>query len=494
MAAVAIRNMTAGNPAKQIILFTIPLLVGNLFQQFYNMADAFIVGRTLGELSLASVGCVGSAMFLILGYAIGFTSGLTIVTAQRFGAGDAAGVRRSFVVGIVVSTAMTILMTAVCVPLTRPILECLQTPDDVIDGAYNYLSVILMGIGAAMLFNLVSGLLRAVGNSHTPLYFLALACVINIILDYAFILVFHTGVGGAAAATVIAQMISGGLCIPYLMKKGSVFRLTRNDWRISWNDVWSHIRIAVPMGFQLSIIAIGALVVQYAVNRLGEEITVTANAAFTAAMRIDTIAVFPLMSFGIAMSTYTAQNYGAGKIKRIRDGMIQCVCISATFAILAGAANVFYGYHLSSLFIPNNPRATQLSHQFLTVNGSCYLILAMVFIFRYGLQGLGRNIMPTISGVMELVMRAFGALLLADYWGFFGVCLSNPLAWLGAAVPLGIAFVATLRYLSTLSEYAAVSQVSPCEPRELNIPAPHLTPQHSSPSSIRIVQNSDHLV
>ncbi|MDR1384917.1 MAG: MATE family efflux transporter [Planctomycetaceae bacterium] len=488
MAAVVVKNMTVGNPAKLIILFTIPLLIGNLFQQFYNMADAFIVGRILGENALASVGCVASAMFLILGYAIGFTSGLTIVTAQRFGAGDAAGVRRSFAVGIVVCTVMTILMTAVCVPFTRSILECLQTPDGMIDGAYDYLSVILMGIGAAMLFNFVSGLLRAVGNSHTPLFFLGLACIINIILDYTFILVFHTGVGGAAVATVIAQIISGGLCIPYLMKKGSLFRLTRTDWRISWNDVWQHVRIAIPMGFQLSIIAIGALVVQYAINHLGDEIVVTANAAFAAAMRIDTIAILPLMSFGIATSTYTAQNYGAGKIKRIRDGIIQCVCISAAFAIFAGAVNIFYGYHLSSLFILNDPHATKLSHQFLTVNGSCYLILAMAFIFRYGLQGLGRNAVPTISGVMELVMRAFGALLLADYLGFIGICFANPLAWLGAAVPLGIAFIVTLRRLSKLSEHIVVS---PREPQESSVPASHLSTQHPSHSPMVIVKNSE---
>ncbi|MDR1960292.1 MAG: MATE family efflux transporter [Planctomycetaceae bacterium] len=437
------RNMTSGNPAKLIVLFTIPLLIGNLFQQFYNLVDTFIVGRYIGVDALAGVGSTGCIMFFILGFVAGFTSGLTIVTAQRFGAGDMEGMRRSFAAGILISTVLTVLLTVVSVCFVRRMLAALQTPPEALDYAYRYINLILWGLGASMMFNLLSNVMRAAGNSQTPLIFLVIACVLNIILDLTFIVGFGMDADGAALATVLSQFVSGLLCLYFLLKKGSLFRLTRQDWLITPKEIREHLRLALPMGFQMSIIAVGTIVLQYALNRLG----VLSVAAYTAAQKIDLIAVLPMMSFGLAMATYTAQNYGAGKIQRIRDGVIQCSVISVVFSLVMGLINILAGYSLSMIFIIDNPQATELSHTYLTVNGICYPILAMLFIFRSSLQGLGHNAVPTLSGVMELVMRVFAALCLTNSFGFIGACIAQPLAWLGACVPLGIAFIVVMSQL-----------------------------------------------
>jgi putative MATE family efflux protein len=427
--------------------FTIPLLIGNLFQQFYNMADAFIVGRTIGVRALAAVGCTGSIMFFLLGFMWGFTQGTSIIASQRFGAGDYPGVRRSFAVSIVLGVLIALVLTAAGIIFARPLLLLLHTPEDILDDAYRYLIVIFQGIAAAVLFNLVSNIMRAVGDSHTPLVFLVIACLINIILDYLFILVFRTGVEGAAYATVIAQLLSGLLCIPVIMKKLPILRITREDWRFTWSDVSQHLRMAFPMGFQMSIIAIGAIVLQFTLNGLGT----MAVAACTAAQKIDMVATMPLNSFGLTMTTYVAQNYGARRVDRIRQGLIRCLIISGGLSILAGIVFFFIGHTLAALFIPGDSEAVSLAHVFLQINGACYLILSILLICRQSLQGLGNSLVPTIAGVMELVMRSFAAVILSRYFGFTGVCFANPLAWLGATVPLVIAVALTMKRLSRMA-------------------------------------------
>ncbi|MDR2114816.1 MAG: MATE family efflux transporter, partial [Planctomycetaceae bacterium] len=281
------KDLTQGNPAKLIILFTIPLLIGNLFQQFYNIADTFIVGRVIGMHALAAVGCTGCLMFLVIGYIFGFTSGTAIITAQRFGAGDMVGVRRSFVANLILGAFMAVVLTIIGVLFAHPLLVLMQTPPEIFEDAYQFIVIIFYGLAASMLFNVLSNSLRAVGNSQAPLWFLIFASILNIILVYGFICGLKMGVDGAAWATVFAQLISGLLCLPYILKKGSVFQLTRSDWQFSSHELWEHLRIGLPMGFQLSIIAIGVIVLQFALNKLGA----VPVAAFTAAQRIDMVAV-----------------------------------------------------------------------------------------------------------------------------------------------------------------------------------------------------------
>ncbi|MDR1270316.1 MAG: MATE family efflux transporter [Planctomycetaceae bacterium] len=444
-----IKDLTQGSPAKLIVFFTFPLLIGNLFQQFYSIVDTFIVGRTIGINALAAVGCTGSLMFLIIGYIMGFTSGTAIITAQRFGAGNMAGVRRSFVVNLVLGAFMAVVLTIIGVVFARPLLSLMQTPPEIFEDAYQFIVIIFYGLATVMLFNVLSNCLRAVGNSQTPLWFLVIASVLNIILVYCFICGLKMGVEGAALATVAAQFISGLLCLLYILKKGSIFQLTKSDWQFNRCELWEHLRMGLPMGFQLSIIAIGAVVLQFALNKLGA----IPVAAFTAAQRIDMIAVLPLMSFGVTMATFTAQNYGARKFERIRNGVFQCVMMSVSYSILIGLIFIFYGNYFSEFFITTNPNAVELSHKYLIVNGSMYFILSLLFIFRYSLQGLGKNVIPTLSGVMELVMRIFAALILTHYWGFLGACIANPLAWFGACVPLVVAFIISIKQLTNKTTF-----------------------------------------
>jgi putative MATE family efflux protein len=438
------KNLTIGNPALLILSFTVPLLIGNLFQQFYSMADTFIVGNTIGVAALASVGCTGSINFLIVGFIFGFSSGASIVTAQRFGAGDGSGVRRSFATSLILGFMLAFLLTTLSVLVARPLLVLLRTPKEILEGAYRYIVIIFWGIGAMVLFNVLSNVMRAVGDSRTPLIFLIIACVINIILDYVFILGFHTGVEGAAIATVIAQLISGLLCIPFIVKKLPLIRLGRADWKISFRDIREHVYVGLPMGFQMSIIAIGVVVLQFVLNGQGT----LAVAAFTAASKIDQVANMPMNSFGATMATYTAQNYGARKIDRIRKGVIQCLTMSCSFSVLMGLIFILFGDKLAGIFVGSDPQVVSMAHTYLIIVGSCFVLLATLLVVRQTLQGLGNSIVPTIAGIMELVMRVFAAIILSRFFGFYGLCFSHPLAWLGACVPMVIALIFALKKLN----------------------------------------------
>jgi putative MATE family efflux protein len=441
------KNLTVGNPAILIVSFTIPLLIGNLFQQFYNMADTFIVGKTIGVEALAAVGCTGSIMFLILGFVMGFTSGTSIITAQRFGAEDRPGVRRSFASNIILAVIISAVLMGISIPFTKGMLVLLRTPEEILRDAYSYIILIFWGIPVVVMFNLFSNIMRSVGDSRTPLVFLMIACVINIILDYVFILVFHAGTAGAAYATVIAQFFSAVLCGIFIIKKMPMLRLHREDWKTGWADLAYHLKVALPMGFQMSIIAIGIVILQFALNGLGT----VAVAAFTASQKIDMIATLPMQSFGVTMATYTAQNYGAKKYGRIKSGVIQCSFISGAFSVFMGILFVLVGHRFAAVFIGDDPHAVQLAHIYLVINGSCYILLSLLFIFRQTLQGLGDSLVPTIAGIMELVMRSFAALLLSSFFGFTGLCFASPLAWLGSCVPLFIAFLLTIKKLTRKS-------------------------------------------
>ncbi len=436
------KNMTVGNPAKLIFFFTIPLLIGNLFQQFYSMADTLIVGRTIGVDALAAVGCTGSISFLILGFAQGLTSGLSIITAQRFGAQDMDGIRKSFAHSAVISLGVTVVLTAIALPAAMPFLRLLQTPEEIIQDSYSYLSVIYGGIIASVLFNLFSNILRALGDSRTPLIFLVIACILNIVLDFGFILIFQSGVAGAAWATVISQLFSALLCFVYMMKRFPVLHLRREDWRFSWEEASRHLRLALPMAFQSSIISIGAIVLQFTLNGLGAN----AVAAYSASQKIDQLASQPVNSFGVTMATFAAQNYGAGKFDRIRKGVRQCCAMSLSFAVVIGLVNILFGYQLSTLFVgPEEVEVLNLSHTYLSITGCAYWVLALLFILRFTLQGLGQSFAPTIAGIMELIMRSFAAIVLSIFFGFAGVCTASPLAWVGSCIPLSIAYLLTMR-------------------------------------------------
>lgn len=435
------KDMTSGVPAKQILFFSIPLLIGNLFQQFYNMADTFIVGHTLGNHALAAVGCTGGLTFLLQGFATGTTAGTSIITAQRFGAKDEEGVKRSFAVSCLISILVTIFLTIAGLLTTGVLLRLLRTPEEIYADAYRYFIFIVGGLGSCMLFNLLSNTMRAVGDSISPLVFLTIACVLNIVLDYAFILHLGMGVEGAAIATLVAQFLSGFLCIFYIKWRVPVLQIKLHHFNCTAADWQLHFKLGLPMGFQSSIIAMGIIVVQFALNSLGT----TEIAAYTAASKLDNLGILPLMSFGIAMATYVGQNHGANKPHRIRQGIFQCSLISVAFAILIGVIDVCFGDRLSAIFLSGDAVAIRLSHEFLIVNGVCYSILALLFVFRYSLQGLGYSFVPTAAGIAELVMRSICAIVLTSAIGYTGTCIANPLAWIGSLTLLSIALLPILK-------------------------------------------------
>ena len=425
-----VKDLTTGSPARLIIGFSLPLLAGNLFQQFYSMADTIVVGRSIGVDALAAVGSTGAISFLVLGFVIGLTGGFSVVVAQKFGAGDEREVRRAVAMSVYLSVLLTIVLTAVSVLCTRPLLNFMQTPANIYDDAYAYIVVIFAGTGAIIFYNLLSGVLRALGDSRTPLYFLILSSVINVALDLVFILVFGMGVAGAAYATVAAQVLSGLLCLLYMAKKFPILRFHKSDW--AWNGrlVVHHLRLGLPMAFQFSVTAIGVMILQGAINGFGSSVV----AGYTAASKVEQLTTQPMMTFGITMATYGGQNLGAGRLDRIRQGTRRCVEISTVVNLACAALVAFLGKYL--------------------------VRLGLLFIFRNVLQGVGSTLVPLLAGFIELVMRTAVVFTLPRYIGYTGVCLANPVAWIGATIPLVIAYLFVMRRMerrqraeATMSEH-----------------------------------------
>ncbi|TLQ06899.1 MATE family efflux transporter [Marinilactibacillus psychrotolerans] len=440
------KDMTTGSPMKLILSFTVPLLIGNLFQQFYNMADSYIVSQTVGVEAFSAIGSTTSLQFLIIGLAIGLTAGLSVITAQRFGRKDEEALRKNLAASVVISIVIAIILTLLTTTFTEEILTLMQTPEETYQYAYNYLNVIFWGIGATLLFNLLANLLRALGDSKTPLYFLILTSILNIILDYVLILYFDMGIRGASVATVISQIVSSILCLIFIWKKVPLLRIHKEDWTFNWPEYKEHLRIGLPYGFQYSIIAIGAVAITVTLNKLGAN----AVAAFTAAQKIDTVAMLPLQSFGVTMSTYAAQNYGARKLNRIWYGVNQAIKLSLSYSIIIGIVLLIWGRQLALLFVGAGASAEVISmiQQFFLTNSTLYAILSLLFIYRHTLQGLGNSLAPTVAGIGELVARAGAATLLSIPFGFLGAALSNPLAWIAALIPLALAYYSTRRSLS----------------------------------------------
>ncbi|MFT8938620.1 MATE family efflux transporter [Leuconostoc falkenbergense] len=425
------RDLTQGSPAKQILFFTIPLVIGNLFQQLYNFSDTLIVGQTLGVKALAAVGATGSIMFLILGFVQGFTAGLSIITAQRYGARDIAGVRKSMASTLLVSGITTVVVTITSLVIVYPLLKLMQTPAEILNQAFVFIAIILAGIFATMGYNVTANALRAVGDSRSPLIYLIIGMVANIILELWFILGLKLGVGGAALATVLAQLISTVFSFWHIYKYSPLLQVTRSDLKWDSKDIRIHLHAGLPMGFQSSIIAIGALVLQGALNTLGTD----AVAATTAAQRIDQVATLPLMSFGITMATFAAQNYGARQFDRILIGVKQALVMSMGFGLFMGIIEILFGDLAVMLFVGSGQHEVlNLAQQYFWANGAFYYILSALFIIRYVLQGLNDAKTPTYAGIAELIMRTVAAVVLVGPFGFFGASLANVLAWIGSLV------------------------------------------------------------
>jgi len=426
-----VKNLTKGRPLKQILFFALPIFIGNVFQQLYSMVDNIIVGNTLGENAFAGVGATTSLAFLVIGFVQGLTAGFAVKTSQYFGKQDEEKVKSSVATSIMLSVAITFVLTIVSVFTTMPILRLMRTPDEIIDYSYDYIVVVFAGLGATMLYNLVSSILRALGDSKVPLLFLVLASFINVGLDLMFIIVFKTGVAGAGWATVISQLISGVACAIYMFRKYDVLRLSRRHFKTSFRFCFDHLVIGLPMAVQYSIIAVGIMVQQAALNSFGKLYV----SAYTAASKIDSIVTQALVAMGSAVATYVGQNYGAKEIVRINKGVNQAMIVSVGLAILGGIVVYFGSDLLTGLFIKNpSVQMLELSKRYLFWQGVFYIGLAVIYIYRNALQGMGYSIITTLGGVVELLMRILASFLLVKVLGYLGLCLSNPCAWLGVDV------------------------------------------------------------
>ena len=429
------KDMTTGNPVKLILLFSIPLLIGNIFQQFYSMVDTIIVGRFVGVDALAAVGSTGSMAFLINGFVVGLASGFCVLISQRFGAKDEEGLKKATSSALVLSLIATIIVTIISVISARPLLKLMNTPENIINDAYTYIVIIYAGTIATVAYNILASILRALGDSKTPLYFLIIASVLNIVLDIVFIVNFNMGVSGAAYATVISQAVSSILCLIYTYKRYKILRLKKEDFKVKKRVYMKHLKIGIPMALQFSITALGIMIVQGALNVFGS----TVIAAYTAASKVLQIVMQPAITFGVTMATYCGQNLGAKNYGRIKEGVKKCTQISIITSIIAGLILVFGARFFVGLFI-NNPDAAILAYAQECLNYAAifFIPLGLIFIYRNALQGMGESFVPMMAGAYELIARAAVAFTLPKFIGYTGICLSDPIAWLAAAIPLGL--------------------------------------------------------
>lgn len=439
------RDLTSGMPLKVISMFTLPLVLGNLFQQFYSLADTIIVGRFVGVNALAAVGATGSVNYLILGFVIGICNGFAIPIAQCFGGKDFCRMRRYVANAGWLCLAMSVLLTAATVIFTRPIMQLMQTPSDIISDASLYIGWIFAGIPFVFLYNMVSAIMRALGDSKTPLYFLVLTSVLNVGLDLYLIIVYDMGVLGAALATDISQAISGVVSFLYMLRRFTVLRMEGDERRVDAEACGRLCGMGVPMGLQCSITAIGSVIMQSAVNVLGS----TAVAAVTAAGKTQNLLTVPLESVGTAMATYSGQNLGASKLGRIRRGTNSAMLLITVYSVAAAIFLHFFDVVIIGLFIDTEVETTivSMASEYMFWNSLFFIPLGALIVWRYIIQGLGYSTLAMMAGVAEMIARTIVALLLVPTLGYFGAELSNPAAWVAACVFLWPAYRWTMNQL-----------------------------------------------
>ena len=442
--AVMEKDMTKGSPFRLILAFTIPLIIGNVFQQLYNMVDAIIVGRTVGVNALAAVGMSGSIVFLILGFLNGLTTGFTVLTSRTFGAGNMDGMKKSVYSSSVLAVVVTVILTVISVAGLKGLLRLMNTPDEIFQDAYQYLFVVFLGIWTQVLYNLLASFLRALGNSKIPLYFLILAAVLNIFLDLFFILVLRMGTKGAAVATVISQGVSGILCLVYIVKKVPLLHMKKEHRVLEKNSVRFQIKVGIPMGLQFSITALGIMILQSALNGFGAR----AVAGFTASTKVMQLINQAMISIGVTMATYSSQNIGAGRFDRIRKGARVSTGMSAVYALVITVVLHFWGKYMVRMFIDSGQTdVLQYCEMYFSIIAPFMLILGTIFIYRNILQGMGFGFVPMMAGAAELAARTAAAFTARHFGSFEGICWADPLAWVAAASPLVITYLWRMKKL-----------------------------------------------
>ena len=441
-------DMTDGNPFKLIFFFAIPVLLGNLFQNFYSMADSIIVGRLLGTEALAAVGNTGPMNFLIIGFISGLTSGFAVIAAQAFGSKNKEELKRSIAMNIMLNVFFGIIFTVFALFTNKPLLKLINTPAEIIGDSKLYLDIIYSGLFATILYNATSCILRAVGDSKTPLYFLILSSILNIVLDIVLIKYTTLGVAGAALATVIAQLVSGILSVILIICKYPELHVRKEHFTWCTSFASRHLKIGAPMAFQFSITAIGVIVLQGALNKFGPNVI----AAYTAANKVEQLIAVAAGSFGVVMANYAGQNYGAKRIDRIRAGTNAGTILTLAFSFISMLIAMIFPEQLTNLFVDSQSSGyadvIKYSREYLTVTAIFYPPLFLIFIYRNVLQSIGKTFMPLMGGFFELIARSVCAFTLPLFWGYAGICLAGPVAWLSAAIPLLISYIVIIRRMN----------------------------------------------
>lgn len=433
-------DLTQGKPLVQIFLFSLPVLFGSVFQQLYSTVDTAVVGRYAGTAQLAAVGSTGSLSFFILGFVFGLTGGFSILASQARGAKDEQRLRKVIGNTVILSAIIVAIFTPLALLLARPMLTWMGTPADIIDDAVLYISIVFGGYAFTMLYNIMSSLLRAIGDSRTPLYFLILSCLLNVGMDILFVVQFQMGVAGVALATLIAQTISGVLCLIYAWRKYDCFRLKRADLRPDGKLLRRMLALGIPMALQSSLTAAGMLLMQSAINGFGSSYV----AGFAASNRVESLLSMVFMAIGVTMATYAGQNVGAQKYDRLFRGVRAATVLIVVYAVLAAVVCLGFGQHLLKIFVDTSAAESadmlDAGMTYLRTLGYFIVLQGVLQVFRSTLQGIGRSIYTLVGGAMECVLRVVVSLTLPPMIGFVGCCLATPAAWISAAIPLVIAY------------------------------------------------------
>ena len=423
------KDMTSGNPLKLIIGFAIPMFLGMLFQQFYSMVDTVIVGKFLGVGPLAGVGSTSSLNFLVIGFCTGVCNGFAIPVSQMFGAKRDSELRRFVANSAWLCVIFSVVITTAIVACCRPLLTLMHTPKDIFEYAYVYIVIIFLGIPTTFLYNVTAAIIRSLGDSRSPVVFLAIASGINIVLDIVFIVAFHMGVEGPALATVISQGISGLLSLFYMKKKFEILRISKEEWKMRGSYMKTLCYMGIPMGLQYSVTAIGTLVIQAAINGFGS-MTV---AGVTAAQRINAFISCPIEAIGATMAPYSGQNMGAGKLDRVGKGLRDASLLGFVISAVLFVFVLLTGKHLSLLFLDTaDAQVVAYSYRFLVFTAAGYCLLVLVNTVRFTIQGMGFSVFAITSGVLEMIARSLAGLVVVPLIGYTGICLAHPMAWIFA--------------------------------------------------------------
>ena len=435
-------DLTIGDPFRSLLRFAMPVIGGNLFQLFYTLADSLIVGKTLGANALAAVGSTSIIIYFVLCFIQGFTNGFGICLGQYFGARNTVRMRRSIVVSTLLCLLLSAVITLLCCGLAHPILQWMQTPEDILQDAYDYMFVVLLGTAATVFYNMISNILRALGDSRTPLVYLVLTSLLNVVLDILFIVPLGMGVAGAAWATVLSQLLSAICCTISGLKHFEVMHPKREDFSHLWPDAAAHLKIGFPMAFQMSVMCIGQLAMQASVNAIGS----AAVAGYTAATKADQVSVLINNAMITAISTYVAQNFGAHNMERIKKGVRASLIQTEALNLLMCVGMLLLRRPIVYLFI-SSPSAEiiSFSNGYINIVAPCYFMLGVLAVYRTAVQSMQNTAAPFAACMVELVMRIGCTMLLTLWLGYYGVCIASPLAWLGACAIVVPAYYITLR-------------------------------------------------